>query len=146
MQKRIESRHFLEGSFKVLNALKEKFNQYCLTLGVKAEMPTVPKQDGSAHIEFIDNQFHYKVTERGNEYEHRITSDENEALYWLISDLVFALATDFELKNRVPGQDFRRRLFSKEIELIEMLRLDWGARKRREIEKLVLKNPYKDNL
>jgi len=130
----------------MLEALKEKFSRYCLILGVNPELNTQAKQDGTPHVECVEDQFHYRVTERGVELEHRVTSDENEMLYWLISDLVFTLATKFELKHRVSGQDFRRLLFSKEIELIEMLRSDWGARKRKEIEEILSKHPYKDPL
>jgi hypothetical protein len=51
---------------------------------------------------------------------------------------------DFELKHRVKGKSFRRLLFSKEIELMRALNVQWEVRKRNEINEILAKAPYDD--
>src|SRR6478672_8912480 len=67
--------------------------------------PTVPQHDGSPHVEVVGGRYHYVVTERGLEHERRIAQDEDEILYWLLDDVTTGIALQFELENRIPGQD-----------------------------------------
>jgi hypothetical protein len=124
--------------------LLEQYEAYCGVLGVKAVLHTRQQHTGEAHVEFLDDGYHYVVTERGTELVRRITADEDEMLYWLLSDVVFDLASGYELQNRVKGQSFRRLLFAKELELMRRLNPSWAERKSGEIEAVLAKNPYDD--
>lgn len=117
---------------------------YCDALGVQTTLRTKPQHDGSPHLEIHQNKYHFVVTERGSECERRISESEDEILYWFLSCLVFGLACNYELNHRVPGQSFRRLLFSKEVDLFEKLKPEWADLKRQEIKAILSENPYDD--
>jgi hypothetical protein len=127
-----------------LQRLRVRHKRTADVLGVRSMLRTTPRHDGSAHVELRDGCYHYVVTERDSELERRVATDENEILYWLASDLVFDLACDFELRNRTPGQDTRRLLFEKEVELLSSLDSAWAKRKREETAGILKLHPYDD--
>jgi hypothetical protein len=128
----------------VLLALSQKFELYCSCLNASAIFRTSPADHGAAHVEYIGAAYHYVSTERGRENERRIATDEDEILYWLLSDIVFDLSCSFEVKHRVKGQSFRRLLFAKELELMRSLNPGWETRKRSEINAILAEAPYDD--
>ncbi len=128
----------------MIEALIEKYRHYCALLGREAVVHTTPQHNGSPHAEVVDGRYHYVVTERGRELERRIAENEDEMLYWLVSDLVFGLATKYELEHRVPDKDFRRLLFAREIELMEKVNPEWAERTRQKIRNILAKHPYND--
>lgn len=105
---------------------------------------TSPQHDGSPHVECYGGEFHYIVTERGSEFEHRKTSHAEELLFWLVSDLTWAMASDWELQHRIEKEDFRRQLFRKDVELISKVRNEWGRRKKEKYEKILGGRPFDD--
>lgn len=94
-------------------------------------------------MEYIGGEFHYVVTERGSECGRRKTPDAEELLFWLVSDLTWAMALDWELEHRIQGEDFRRQLFRKDIELISQVNQDWAHQKREKYQK-ILGEPFDD--
>jgi hypothetical protein len=84
------------------------------------------------------------VTERGQELNRRITSDPDELLYWLVSDLTWAMASDYELAHRVTNQDFRRLLFKKHLELLAAINNGWSQRKQVEYDRVLVEHPFCD--
>lgn len=104
---------------------------------------TTPQHDGSCHVELVGSEFHYVVTERGTEYERWTTSDADELLFWLVSDLTREMAMEWELKNRIEGEDFRRQFFSKHVELMAQVNEAWGRRTRLNYEKILEEYPFK---
>jgi len=129
-----------------IEVLIEKYKYYCALLGQEAVVHITPQHDGSPHIEVVGGKYHYVVTERGRELERRVTESEDKVLYWLVSDLVFDLATKYELEHRAPGRDPRRLLFAKEIELMERANPEWAERTRQRIRNILKKFPYQDGL
>lgn len=127
-----------------LEEIRSEFLRLCALAGLKAPVHFSPRHDGSAHVEFDGTEYSYVVTERGSEFERRRTADRDELLYWLISDAVFDAACEFEVRNRIDGQDFRRMLFAKKIELMCAVRPEWARRQREEIERVLEANPYND--
>lgn len=131
--------------------LQERYNQFCQLLtpywsgySNQDKFQTRRQDDGSAHVEKINGRYHYVVTERGSEFERRIAENEDEILYWLLSDVTAGIAQEFELNNRIPGQDSRRQLFVKNIELLNRLSEVWAARKKSEYEKVLALHPFRD--
>ena len=53
---------------------------------------------------------------------------------------------DYAKKNWKEGEDFRRELFRKEIEIYSLFGDEYERKKRNEIEKILKRNPYSDNL
>ena len=114
----------------------------CARVGGSGALLFSRRDDGSPHIEYADSKYHYVVTERGSEWERRITADKNEALYWCVSDLVWGMACAYELKTRVPIFYTRRVIFDKEVELMTRINPKWATRKAEEIRAILERVPY----
>jgi len=124
--------------------LRSDYSALCERLGARGVLHTTPQHDGSPHVECVGESYHYVVTERGSEFDRRRTNDPEELLYWLMSGVVFSLASEYELRHRIEGQDPRRLLFQKEIDLMERLSDDWARLKRDEIQRTLSTHPYDD--
>lgn len=110
-------------------------------------MPTfsLPKGDATPNIE-VDSSglYNYVISERGTEYERRITSDLNDLLYWIFSAITSYMACDYELKNRVENKDFRRIMFAKQEALLGILNKDWEKKERMEHQSILVRSPFDD--
>ena len=125
---------------KKINSIKNEY--YRIANKLKApklyvQFAQTPRHDGSPHIEYEGDELHYVITERGSEYERRKTKDSDDILFWLISDITFSMASDFELNNRIETEDFRIQLFSKDIELLSSINKDWAEKIRVKYNKLI---------
>ena len=130
-----------------LRAIKDRYQAIARELGVPAthvRFSTSPQHDGRAHVECCGDEFHYVVTERGSEHERRKTSDPEELLFWLISDLTFGMALDWEVQRRIQGEDSRRQLFRKDIELMSQVNQHWAERKKERYENILGEHPFDD--
>lgn len=105
---------------------------------------TERRDDGSPHVEFVDGEFHYVATERGLELSRQVTSSQEEMLYWLVYDLTFWLSVQFELKNRVDGQDCRRIMFAHWKELMDRANTQMAERLKSDIARILAENPFID--
>jgi hypothetical protein len=105
---------------------------------------TQPRQDGGAYVECDETGYAYVVWERGAELHRRKTTDPDEILYWLISDVTVEMALEYELAHRQAGQDSRRQWFQKHLELLALANPEWSKRKRREYDKVLQENPFDD--
>ncbi|NKC02205.1 MAG: hypothetical protein GKR90_27400 [Pseudomonadales bacterium] len=103
---------------------------------------TTPTHTGEPHVEIVGTEYHYVFTERGEEFERHATEHDDEIIYWFVSSYVFMVAGNWELKNREPGQDSRRRIFGKEVELLKRVSDKWANRKEDEISRILEKHPY----
>ena len=128
--------------------IKQKVDQLAARINAPANyLPTFssPIGDATPNIEIDDlGLYHYVISERGNEYDRKMTSDLNDLLYWIFSSVTFSMATDYELKNRIEDQDFRRILFQKQQELLGTLNKEWEERERKEHEYILSNNPFDD--
>jgi hypothetical protein len=104
-----------------------------------------PHHDGSAHFEELPNGgYRYVYTERGIEYDERITDEPEDILYWLYQDATFAMALVWELNNRITGRDSRRLIFSKQLELLRVIGEKYALRREKEMETILLAHPFND--
>jgi Immunity protein 63 len=94
------------------------------------EFTTSPRGDGTPHIEICDGNLHFVVSERGTEYKRRVTQNEDELLYWLVCCLTREMASQWELRNRIPDTDTRIGWMKKEIEILNSINAEWAVRKR----------------
>jgi hypothetical protein len=86
----------------------------------------------------------YAAHERGRELFRLETTSLDELLYWVCKDLTRELASSFEARNRIPGEDFRRQFFAHWIGLLGGLRPEWGERLGRYVADVLLRSPYSD--
>jgi len=105
---------------------------------------TERQDDGCAHVEYSDGEYHYIVTERGVDFEHRSTPDIKDILYWLIYDLTFWMGVAYEFKNRIEGPDFRRVLFAHQLEMMNRADHAMAERLEKHIAKTLSENPFID--
>ena len=97
-------------------------------------------------MEVHGEEYHVIATDRGLETKRMITRSEDDALYWLISEVVFDLACQFEVEHHVAGRDYRRQIFGKRVELLHAINPEWALRERAQIGEILLeKAPYRDN-
>ena len=131
-----------------LSEIKHKVDQLAAKINAPANyLPTFssPIGDATPNIEVDDlGLYHYVISERGNEYDRKMTSDLDDLLYWIFSSVTFSMAADYELKNRIEDQDFRRILFHKQQELLGTLNKEWEERERKEHEYILFNNPFDD--
>lgn len=120
-------------------------------LGARAAIPkdqlllrTVSVGDGTPHLEFRDDEFHYVIAERGFEFTRRKTSDLDEFLYWFFEAICSKLAFDYELHHRVARKDPRRIAFAKEMELMALINPAWAAKVQDDISNILAASPYSD--
>ena len=52
------------------------------------------------------------------------------------------MARDYELKNRNPKEDFRKILFSRQLELMNELSLEYSLRLEKSIQDILKVSPY----
>src|SRR5258707_252458 len=132
-----------------LRSINDRYHVIAQQLAAPAKFvrfATTAQHDGSAHIEFIGGEFHYVVTERGSEHERRKTSDAEELLFWLVSDLTWEMAVEWEVRHRIQGEDFRRQLFRKDIQLMSSVSEDWARRKKEKYKKILREYPFDDGM
>jgi len=132
-----------------LSALKSTYTSTANRLHAPPEcvrFAETPQHDGSPHIESNGNSFAYVITERGEEYERKTTTNEDDILYWLVRDLTREMASRFELVHRKPNVDSRRLLFQKHLELLGKIDDRWQTRLHAEYEIILEKHPYRDTM
>lgn len=100
--------------------------------------------DGTAHVEHVAGEYHLVATERGLELSRASTPDPGEILYWLLRDLAFGRAREFEFRHRVRGQSFRRLLFAQQVEYLRRVSPAYAERREREIAAILREHPYDD--
>ena len=102
---------------------------------------------GYPHIE-VDNagRLHFVINERGQELERQTTNELDELLYWIFDSITFSMACKFELNNRLPAQDCRRIIFSKQEELLSQLNSDWQLREHKKHKKILEDHPFNDTV
>lgn len=133
---------------KEIDYIKEKY--FKIAEKIKAQPKNVffyeTKQDyGYPYIEFINNTYYYIVTERGIELERKSTTDSDELLRWLILDLTRAEAQDYELTHRDNSEDSRRRYFSKQLELLQIINPKWAGIEKARYNKILAEHPFTDD-
>lgn len=86
------------------------------------------------------------VGDRGGLEIARIIENLDDIYYSICEHLSFTIARKYEVKNRVKGQDTRRLMFSKQLEILQKVNLKYYQRCKEEIEKILKENPYDDEL
>ena len=131
-----------------LSAIRARVNK--LAALIDAEPDRLPsygatRDFGFPHIE-VDTQYHRVVIERGQEIDRKSTSDLDELLFWVFRGVTFGMSSEFEMHHRRVGEDSRRQLFAKQIELMAILSLEWSNRLRDQIRLTMRSFPFNDSI
>lgn len=100
-----------------------------------------PLGDGTPFVELEYGQFSFIISERGEELK-KITGNADKILAEVFNGITFELACKFELNNRITGQDSRRLIFSKQIELLSLLDKNWASLRFHEQENILKNIPW----
>lgn len=104
------------------------------------------QDDGMAHLELAaDGSATAVITERGQTIGRTRFEDEDALLYHLVRGAIWLMAVEFEKSRRVEGQDVRRVIFARDLELMSRISPEWAARRRAEIEDMLRRYPYHDS-
>ena len=123
-------------------------NVHGIVLTFSQRMPVTfdfPIGDATPFVELRNGQFHFVISERGSEVK-RFAGNPDEVLALLFEGITFELAGQFELRHRVKGQDSRRLLFSKQIELLKLLNPQWAESRREQQLKILRTYPFNDSV
>ncbi|HEV8625141.1 MAG TPA: Imm63 family immunity protein [Acidimicrobiia bacterium] len=103
-------------------------------------LPTYGRSEhsGRPHIEVtLDGWMHWVVCERGSEFDRRTTLTRDELLYWTFKTVTAEMASKWEVQHRIPTEDCRKQMFTKQFELLDMLDPAWTERRKRELGPLL---------
>lgn len=103
-----------------------------------------PRDDGVPYVLLNEGGFIYLSAERGLEIFKRFAPSVDDLMFLILSRVVAAMATRYELDNRLEGVDSRRMYFLKKIELMSSLNPAWGQRTRQEVDEILDDFPYLD--
>ena len=96
------------------------------------------------YIYMENDKYYYVFTEKGKIREKKELVTEEEVLWYVLELVLFNVAMDYAIKNRKKGEDFRRILFKKEIELYSRFGENFKVRKVEAINRILESNPYID--
>lgn len=102
---------------------------------------TTPRHDGSPHIEIADGKFQFVVTERGSEFERIGNLSADDVLYLLFESITAHMATQYELRNRVPGVDGRSVWFPYQERIMGNLNPMWGEKLKAAHQRVLASHP-----
>jgi hypothetical protein len=102
--------------------------------------------DGIGIFCFVEDNKYYIRKIEGKRCFEKISTDINEIAYHAMYDNIFTMSVSYEAKNRVLGQDSRRIIFSKRIELFSMISPILSNMIRHKIEETLKIYPYDDNI
>lgn len=94
---------------------------------------------------FSGKKFYYiQIVRNGKRKTLKETTDQSEIIYYVLDVVILAKAMEYAKTCNEPGSDFRRILFTKELDLFSQCGMDYYYRKRSEIERTLAKSPYVD--
>jgi len=109
-------------------------------------LPSYGKQENDArpYVDVNSQGYHYIVMERGQEYEHIITTDLDTLLFSIFVPITFMLAMTYELAHRIETQDSRRITYQWQNQLLASLSPEWANRQAHHQAKLLQERPFDD--
>jgi Immunity protein 63 len=114
-----------------LQTLESRVFELAATINApKGMLPTFGSSDqtGRPSIELRSGVIIYAERERGHLVRDRVPDSEDDLLYWVFRSVTFSMAREWELRHRIQGQDPRRQLFIRQLELLARLDPRWASR------------------
>ncbi|MVN23561.1 Imm63 family immunity protein [Mucilaginibacter arboris] len=131
-----------------LDDIKKKVDELALKINASTNLlPSYGQQKWDAHpyIEVDDLGFmFFIISERGQEYERKMTDKLDDLLYWIFAGVTFSMSCNYELKNRIEDKDGRRLIFKKQEELLGILNETWRQKEILEHQDILKNYPFDD--
>ena len=128
--------------------IKQKIEQLAIQIDASANqmLPTygTSKDDGTPYIEVEYSNYFYLAYDRDTKSINRKTQDIDELLYWVFAGVTFNMASSYASAHRDPSINYRRIMFSHQLELLEKLNPLWRKRREKEIDEILKGSPYSD--
>jgi len=86
------------------------------------------------------------VGDRGGIVENKTFSNIEDLYFELCWQMVSEISTNYASKNRKEGEDWRRIMFSKRIELLNEISEKFALHGKKKIDDILSENPYDDEL
>ncbi|MCC8535847.1 Imm63 family immunity protein [Xanthomonas axonopodis pv. poinsettiicola] len=106
-----------------------------ISLGAMINVPpdllvikTKPSSDGVPFLTYNDNIFVYSSIERDYEIFKKITSSEDEVLYWILSRAVSRMVLDLSDSEFGYSVKSEENMFARKVDLLKQLKPAWGSR------------------
>jgi hypothetical protein len=103
-----------------------------------------PDGTGRKHVEYEYGRLHYIGSERGSEFSRNTTSSFAELLYWIMRDITWELASDYEQCHRIEHRDSRRISFPHQTALMNRISERWAVRTADEHDTTLAAYPFAD--
>jgi hypothetical protein len=134
---------------KTLTEIKTEVDSLAAIIGAEGQysLPTYGySEDGARpHVEVDSRGYHLVVEDRGREQSRLTTQDVDELLFHIFKSTAFTLAGDYESRHRIEGQDSRRLLFQRQVELLSRLSSRWAEREAEEQRRVLAEYPFDDD-
>jgi len=91
-----------------------------------------------------NGKYFVSYSEKGSIFGEFCTTNPRDVLWEILNGISSSIAIEYAKNNRVQGQDFRRTLFRKEIEIMAEFGEDFKERKKRIINNILERFPYND--
>jgi hypothetical protein len=131
-----------------IEEIKARVEELALKINAPASLLPVyakPAWDAHPFIEVGKPGFMcYVISERGHEYERKMTDNMEDLLYWVFADVTFSMACEFEVKNREEDKDCRRIIFARQEELLGLLNESWKQKEKAEHGGILIRYPFDD--
>ena len=110
------------------------------------QLPTIDNsKEAWPNISFSGSgTVYYEAHERGDELFCFPAFDLEHLMFMAFKDITFSMSVEHERKNRNPNEDFRRKLFSNQVELMRTLNSDRAERIQKEIDAILRTAPFND--
>ncbi|MGB3366467.1 MAG: Imm63 family immunity protein [Acidaminobacteraceae bacterium] len=110
-----------------IKKLKVLISKYCDVLNIPAsKRPTfdvLDTLDKRVELDYIEGEYWYIANDKVNRFNNSSTTDSEELLYWIFSDITFNIAEEECKSNKYDEQSkYNLDLASKQLDL--MLKLD----------------------
>lgn len=106
----------------------------------------LPVGDATPLVDYGNGKFKYVVSERGHEFERIESSNPYEIMFHIFCHITHEMASNYELKNRISDQDFRRIMFSKQLEILGLIDFEWRIKYQEHLDKILKEHPYNDTI
>jgi hypothetical protein len=131
-----------------LDDIKKKVDELALKINAPTNLlPSYGQENWDAHPYIdVDNLgfMFYIISERGQEYERKMTDKVDDLLYWIFAGVTFSMSCDYELKNRIEDKDCRRIMFDKQEQLLGQLSDTWRLKENAEHQSILKNHPFDD--
>jgi hypothetical protein len=127
-----------------LAEIRAEIERRAALIGAPAkDLPTYGRTEDFArpHVEADSRGYHYVVVERGVELKRVTTRELEELLYQVFRSVTSYLAG---IGPRVKGEDVRRQMFRRQIEMLGRLDAKWAERGMEEVREILREHPFVD--